>query len=86
MTFPRGESCRQVSVRLERVLLEIMRLDGPVMVIAPLHPIQGIKTFFQDKQPETSPMAEVPVHVVMESGPKTYVEHNLGLTDNSLES
>lgn len=70
VAFPRGESCRQVNVRLETALLQIMRLDGPVMVVAPLVPLQGVIAFLSDVLPELSPTISVPSHCIVEIGIK----------------
>jgi broad specificity phosphatase PhoE len=68
MTFPRGESCRQVNVRLERAIMEIMRIDGPVLIIAPLNPIQGLAAFLSEGRPENSPNFDFALHTVQEHG------------------
>lgn len=66
VSFPRGESCRMCNVRLESALFEIMRSNGPVMVIAPRVPAQGVMAFLTDVLPERSPQLQLPKHTVVE--------------------
>lgn len=64
--FPCGESCRQVNVRLESVLMSITRCGCPVLVVAPEVPAQGVIAFFTDTRPEYSPRLQVPRDNVVE--------------------
>eukprot|EP00658_Telonema_sp_P-2_P082543 TRINITY_DN8747_c0_g1_i7.p1 TRINITY_DN8747_c0_g1~~TRINITY_DN8747_c0_g1_i7.p1 ORF type:complete len:129 (+),score=23.21 TRINITY_DN8747_c0_g1_i7:205-591(+) len=78
VSFPRGESCRMCNVRLEGALFEIMRSNGPIMVIAPKVPAQGVLAFLTDVLPERSPQLELPRHSIIEVTTKGQVVlHNL---------
>ncbi|ORC93374.1 putative 6-phosphofructo-2-kinase/fructose-2,6-biphosphatase [Trypanosoma theileri] len=68
--FPNGESCRQVNVRLEPALMAVMRVQGPVFVVASAVPAQGVLAFFTDVLPELSPTLRLPRHAVVEIGVK----------------
>ncbi|EAO00287.1 6-phosphofructo-2-kinase 1 [Trypanosoma cruzi] len=68
--FPNGESCRQVNVRLEPALMAVMRVQGPVFVVATSVPAQGVLAFFTDTMPEVSPTLRLPQHAVVEIGVK----------------
>ncbi|EKF32877.1 6-phosphofructo-2-kinase/fructose-2,6-biphosphatase, putative [Trypanosoma cruzi marinkellei] len=68
--FPNGESCRQVNVRLEPALMAVMRVQGPVFVVATSVPAQGVLAFFTDAMPEMSPTLRLPRHAVVEIGVK----------------
>ncbi|CBH09940.1 6-phosphofructo-2-kinase/fructose-2,6-biphospha tase,putative [Trypanosoma brucei gambiense DAL972] len=64
--FPNGESCRQVNVRLEPALMAVMRVRGPVFVVASSVPAQGVLAFFADALPEMAPALRLPSHAVVE--------------------
>jgi broad specificity phosphatase PhoE len=64
--FLSRESRREVNARLERAIMEILRIDGPVLVIAPLHPIQGLVAYFCNAPPEMSGSVDFPLHTVKE--------------------
>lgn len=66
-----GESARQVNVRIEPALLEIMRADGPVIVIANPTPAKGVLAFITDELPEHSQAMFIPRHGVIEVGVKS---------------
>ncbi|KAG8347289.1 6-phosphofructo-2-kinase/fructose-2,6-biphosphatase [Trypanosoma vivax] len=68
--FPHGESCRQVNVRLEPALMAVMRVQGPVFVVASPIPAQGALAFFNDVLPEMTPALRLPQHAVVEIGVK----------------
>ncbi|RNF04956.1 putative 6-phosphofructo-2-kinase/fructose-2,6-biphosphatase [Trypanosoma rangeli] len=68
--FPNGESCRQVNVRLEPALMAVMRVQGPVVVVATSVPAQGVLAFMADVLPELSPTLRLPKHAVVEIGVK----------------
>ncbi|ESL09275.1 6-phosphofructo-2-kinase/fructose-2,6-biphosphatase [Trypanosoma rangeli SC58] len=68
--FPNGESCRQVNVRLEPALMAVMRVQGPVFVVATSVPAQGVLAFMADVLPELSPTLRLPKHAVVEIGVK----------------
>ncbi|KAH9599150.1 6-phosphofructo-2-kinase [Trypanosoma melophagium] len=68
--FPNGESCRQVNVRLEPALMAVLRVQGPVLVMASAVPAQGVLAFFTDVVPEMSPTLRLPRHAVVEIGVK----------------
>jgi len=65
-----GESARQVNVRIEPALLEIMRADGPVIVIADPTPAKGVLAFITDQLPEHNQNMNIPRHGVIEVGVK----------------
>eukprot|EP00744_Colponema_vietnamica_P012937 GILI01018147.1.p1 GENE.GILI01018147.1~~GILI01018147.1.p1 ORF type:complete len:616 (-),score=61.72 GILI01018147.1:70-1743(-) len=66
-----GESARQVNVRIGSALLEIMRADGPVMIIADPTPAKGVLSFVTDELPENSQYVNIPRHGVVEVGVNT---------------
>ena len=79
VAFPCGESCRQVNLRIEPVLLDIQRSRNPVVVVSPDIPAAGIIAYFTDTLPEKSTLLELPKHAVIEIGTKGEVQvHYLG--------
>lgn len=66
-----GESTRQVNVRIEPALLEIMRADGPAIVIADPTPAKGVLAFMTDELPEHNQRMFIPRHGVVEVGVKS---------------
>jgi broad specificity phosphatase PhoE len=70
MQFPQGESYRQVMVRLESALMEIMRCPNAVLFVSAYVPAQGALAFLTDIRPELSPSLHLPLHEVVEVGIK----------------
>jgi broad specificity phosphatase PhoE len=70
VAYPQGESCRQVNQRIEPVLLDIVRAEGPVLIVAKPTPAQGVLAYLCDVKPEHSPLLCIPRHRVLEIGNK----------------
>lgn len=76
--YPRGESARQVNVRLEHTLLAALRCTTPLFVLCPEAPAQGFLAFVADLLPEEAPFVELPASSIVEVGRGRQVTiHNL---------
>lgn len=64
----RGENYWRVSMRLEPVLMAVMRSQGPVFVVATPAPAQGVFGYFTDIMPEMLSALHLPRHAVVEIG------------------
>jgi broad specificity phosphatase PhoE len=74
--FPRGESTRVVAVRIEDVILRIRRASGPVLVVCPDTPARVLLAHLCDIAPEQCTNVRIPLHCVIEIGPKGDVTVN----------
>jgi hypothetical protein len=68
--FPKGESTRQVAVRLEDVLMMAARTDGPMLIICPDTPARCILAYTCELAPEQTQYIRLPLHGVVEVGTK----------------
>uniref|UniRef100_A0A7S1QC40 6-phosphofructo-2-kinase domain-containing protein n=1 Tax=Neobodo designis TaxID=312471 RepID=A0A7S1QC40_NEODS len=68
--YPRGESTRQVVVRLEDVIMSVARCDGPLLIVCPDTPARGLLAYLCDLAPEQVQYVRLPHQAVVEIGTK----------------
>jgi broad specificity phosphatase PhoE len=67
--YPRGESYVDVVQRLEPVLLELERVERPVLVISHQAIMRVLVSYFRDVPPEKIPHMDMPLHTLVEITP-----------------
>lgn len=70
--YPRGESYQDVIHRLEPVIMELMRIDKPVLIVAHQAILRVLYAYLTNKSPHDCPTLNVPLHVVIQVTPKAY--------------
>jgi len=70
--YPQGESYLDVIERLEGVIFELERAQGPVLVIGHQAVLRCLYGYFLDKPLEDIPFLSVPLHTVIKLTPKAY--------------
>ncbi len=86
--YPQGESYKDVIDRLERVLMEIMRCECPIVVIAHQAVIRCLYGYLLDVDLNGIPHIAIPLHHVMTVLPHAYgaEKHVADLTDLTNEA
>lgn len=67
--YPRGESYVDVVQRLEPVLLELERVERPVLIISHQAIMRVLVSYFRDIAPEKIPHMDMPLHTLVEITP-----------------
>lgn len=79
--YPRGESYRDLTHRLEPVIMELMRQKGPVLIISHQATLRVLYAYLTDKPPSSCPKLMMPLHTLVQLTPKAYgceeVRHEL---------
>ncbi|TMW64547.1 hypothetical protein Poli38472_011427 [Pythium oligandrum] len=70
--YPRGESYQDVIHRLEPVIMELMRIDQPVLIVAHQAILRVLYAYLTNKAPSECPTLNIPLHVVIQVTPKAY--------------
>ena len=70
--YPQGESYLDVIQRLEPCILELERMQSPVLLIVHRAVARCLLSYFMDIDPNQIPHLEVPLHTVMKLQPKAY--------------
>lgn len=70
--YPHGESYEDVIQRLDRVIMEIERQQGAVLVIAHQAVLRALYGYFQDTDVEGIPYLSIPLHTVVKLMPHAY--------------
>ena len=68
--YPQGESYLDVIQRLEPCILELERMQSPVLLIVHRAVARCLLSYFMDIDPNQIPHLEVPLHTVMKLQPK----------------
>ena len=83
--YPQGESYVDVVTRLESVLLELERIDRPVLVISHQAITRVLLSFYKEIEPTKIPFLKVPLHTLIELTPHGYKlefkEHKLSVEE-----
>jgi broad specificity phosphatase PhoE len=79
--YPRGESYQDVVHRLESVIIELQRQDGPILIVSHQATLRCLYSYISGKSPEECPHLPIPLHTVIQLTPKAYgceeVRHKL---------
>jgi 6-phosphofructo-2-kinase/fructose-2,6-biphosphatase 2/6-phosphofructo-2-kinase/fructose-2,6-biphosphatase 4 len=70
--YPRGESYRDLINRIEPMIHELERRDGPVIVVGHQATLRCIYGYFANAPLEKIPSLEVPLHCVIKFVPEAY--------------
>ncbi|KAJ0400226.1 hypothetical protein ATCC90586_002825 [Pythium insidiosum] len=70
--YPRGESYQDVIHRLEPVIMELMRIDKPVLIVAHQAILRVLYAYLTNKAPSECPTLNIPLHVVIQVTPRAY--------------
>ena len=70
--YPQGESYLDVIQRLEPCILELERMQSPVLLIVHRAVARCLLSYFMDIDPNQIPHLEVPLHTVLKLQPKAY--------------
>ena len=70
--YPRGESYMDMILRIEQIIFELEREDGPVIVIAHQGILRCLYGYFALVPIEEIPTLDIPKHTVIKFIPKTY--------------
>jgi len=70
--YPQGESYEDVICRLEPVLFELNRCDGPVLVVGHRAVLRCLYAYYLDIPSEEIPHLSVPLHTLIKITPKAY--------------
>ena len=80
--YPQGESYQDLAQRLEPIMLEVERLDSPILIIAHQATLRVLLGYLHDKDPAQCPSLNVPLHTLIQVTPKAYgveeVRYSLG--------
>jgi broad specificity phosphatase PhoE len=71
--YPRGESYRDLIERIEPIIYELERRDGPVIVIGHQATLRCLYGYFSIAPLEKIPTIEIPLHYVIKLTPEAYV-------------
>jgi broad specificity phosphatase PhoE len=71
--YPRGESYRDLIERIEPVIYEIERRDGPVIVIGHQATLRCLYGYFSIAQLDKIPTIDIPLHCVIKLTPEAYI-------------
>jgi len=64
--YPRGESYKDVIRRLDKVILDLERVEGPVLIVAHQAILRALYAYFTDVPLEDCPHLPIPLHTVIE--------------------
>jgi broad specificity phosphatase PhoE len=67
--YPRGESYVDVVQRLEPVLIELERVERPILIISHQAIMRVLVSYFRDIAPEKIPHMDMPLHTLVEITP-----------------
>ncbi|KAA0169694.1 hypothetical protein FNF27_06875 [Cafeteria roenbergensis] len=70
--YPQGESYQDLAQRLEPIMLELERIDTPILIIAHQAILRVILGYLHDKDPQQCPSLSVPLHTLTQVTPKAY--------------
>ena len=70
--YPQGESYLDVIQRLEPCILELERMQSPVLLIVHRAVARCLLSYFMDIDPNQIPHLDTPLHTVMKLQPKAY--------------
>ena len=70
--YPRGESYQDLVLRLEPVLIELLRVETPVLVVAHRAVLRVIYAYLTGVKPEECPNLSFPLHTLVQLTPKAY--------------
>jgi broad specificity phosphatase PhoE/predicted kinase len=70
--YPRGESYQDVVRRVEPVIVEIERQRRPLLIVAHQAILRVLYGYFLDKDPQSIPHLDIPLHTVIELTPHAY--------------
>ncbi|CAN0328699.1 unnamed protein product, partial [Discosporangium mesarthrocarpum] len=70
--FPEGESYKDVFLRLEPLLLELIAEPQPVVIIAHLAVLRVVYGYLMGVEPSQCPFLDIPMHSVLQLNPKGY--------------
>jgi broad specificity phosphatase PhoE len=79
--YPRGESYADIVLRLEPLMVELVRQRTPVLIISHQATLRVLYSYLTDLNPSQCPEVLIPLHTVMQLTPKAYsaeeVRHEL---------
>lgn len=79
--YPRGESYQDIVHRLEPVLLELMRVECPVLIVSHQATLRVLYSYLTDRDPSSVPDMDIPLHTLIQLTPQAYgceeVRHKL---------
>ena len=79
--YPRGESYADIVLRLEPLMVELVRQRTPVLIISHQATLRVLYAYLTDMNPSQCPEVLVPLHTVLQLTPKAYsaeeVRHEL---------
>ena len=79
--YPRGESYSDIVLRLEPLMVELVRQRSPVLIISHQATLRVLYAYLTDSAPVTCPEILIPLHTVIQLSPKAYsaeeVRHEL---------
>jgi broad specificity phosphatase PhoE len=70
--YPRGESYMDVISRLEPVIFELERQEGPVLIVAHQAVLRCLYSYYLDLPQEGVPYLSVPLHTLIRLEPETF--------------
>jgi broad specificity phosphatase PhoE len=68
--YPQGESYEDLIKRLEPIIIELERIQRPILVIAHQAVLRCLYAYFFDLKAETIPYLSIPLHTVIKLEPK----------------
>jgi broad specificity phosphatase PhoE len=71
--YPRGESYRDLIERIEPIIYELERRDGPVIVVGHQATLRCLYGYFSMAPIEKIPTLDIPLHCVIKLVPETYI-------------
>lgn len=70
--YPQGESYQDLAQRLEPIMMEVERMDTPILIIAHQAVLRVLLGYLNDKEPSQCPSGSVPLHTLIQLWPKAY--------------
>eukprot|EP00033_Pygsuia_biforma_P002606 GCRY01002884.1.p1 GENE.GCRY01002884.1~~GCRY01002884.1.p1 ORF type:complete len:433 (+),score=74.03 GCRY01002884.1:259-1557(+) len=70
--YPRGESYADLVERLDPMILELERVDSPILVVGHQAILRVIVAYFMGNRPDEIPYMKIPLHTLIKITPKPY--------------
>ena len=70
--YPRGESYKDLILRVEKIIMDIESSNSPILIIAHQAIIRVIYSYFMNIKNKEMPELEVPLHCIIELTPQSH--------------